>query len=102
MIPFLVEDPEFSETLKALQESKLIRSQQRWSDSLLQFQQSPVIHPSKEGEKATSEQSLFFKGKTAIEVDEERLSFFRHEDIPLVSQVHVDDSPFMNISKDSF
>jgi hypothetical protein len=79
-----VEDPESSETLEAFQEGKLFGSQQGRSDSLLQFQQPPIIDPPEEREKVTPEEPLFFKGKTAVEIDEERFPFFRDQNVPLM------------------
>jgi len=97
-----VEDPESPKSIKTPEEGKLLRSHRRGGNSLFQFQQSPVIHPLKEGKKVAPEESLFFEGKTAIEVDEEGLPLLGDQDVPFMSQIQVDHSLPMNLSEHIF
>ena len=83
----LVKEPESSKPIKPFQEGNLFRGHQGRGNSLFQFQQSTIIHPPEQGEKITPEESFFFKSKTAIEVDEERFSFFSNQDIPFMPQI---------------
>jgi hypothetical protein len=83
-IPFLLEDPESSKSIKPSEEGKFLRGHQRRRNSLLQFQQPSIIHPPEEGKKITPEESLLLKSKTAIEINEERFPFFGDQDVPLM------------------
>jgi hypothetical protein len=102
MLPFSVEDPESSKPIKPFQKGEFLRGHPRGRNPLFQFQQSPIIHPPEEREKVPPEESLFSESKTAIEIDQERFSFFRDKDVPFMSQIHVDHPFTMNLLEHTF
>lgn len=105
MIPVLirlVEDPESSKAIEPFEEGHLLRRHRGGRNSLFQFQQAPIIDPPEQRKKITPEQSFFFKSKTAVEVDEERLSFFRDQNVSFMPQVQMDHTPVVNLPEHSF
>lgn len=61
-----------------------------------------MVHPPQDGKDKTPEESLFVERETAVEVDEERFPLWGDEDIPFVSQIQVEHSPRMDLSKYPF
>ena len=98
----LVEDPESSKAIEPFEEGYLLRRHRGGRNSLFQFQQAPIIHPPEQRKKITPEEPFFFKGKTAVEVDEERLSFFRGQNVSFMPQIQMDHAPVVNLCEHSF
>ena len=100
MTVFLVEDPELSQPVKALQKRELFGAHGGREDPLFQLQKPAVVDPSQNGKEETAKESFLFEQKTAVEVDEDRLPLVRDEDVSLMSQVQVDHASRMDFPED--
>ncbi len=97
----LVKDPESSQTIESFEKRGLFRGHGGGRDPLLQLQQAAMVNPFKNREEKAPKESSFPEQETAVKVDEDGLPLLRHEDVSFVSQVQVDHTSRMDLSKHS-